>query len=372
MVIDTAHGHSTSVAKAVERGQAGTVALGAGRGRQRRHGEGDAGADRCRRGRGEGRHRPGLDLHHADRGGRRRAADDGDPRLRRRGRATVPVIADGGIKYSGDFAKAIAAGAHCAMIGSMLAGTDEAPGEVILYQGRSYKSYRGMGSVGAMARGSADRYFQKEASARKLVPEGIEGQVPYKGPVALVGGLRAAMSTSWSAGCARRWATPATPRSRETPLMREAAANGKFVRITGAGLRESHVHDVQITVGRARTKIDPIDSFDLGLLRRVEALIDAVGGQRRIECHRHFDEGGTITGAADDPRAVHAFEPARADVCHDQGTCPGSGGALSPPSRRDSCRDADARRPRRTPRRTGCVPERRSFAGSRRDARRHR
>ena len=93
------------------------------------------------------------------------------------------IIADGGIKFSGDFAKAIGAGAHCAMVGSILAGTDEAPGEVILYQGRSYKSYRGMGSVGAMARGSADRYFQKEASADKLVPEGIEGQVPYKGPV---------------------------------------------------------------------------------------------------------------------------------------------------------------------------------------------
>ena len=111
----------------------------------------------------------------------------------------MPVIADGGIKYSGDLAKAIAAGADCAMIGSLLAGTDEAPGEVFLYQGRSYKSYRGMGSVGAMARGSADRYFQQEVKdTLKLVPEGIEGQVPYKGPVGtilhqLVGGLRAAM-----------------------------------------------------------------------------------------------------------------------------------------------------------------------------------
>ena len=144
------------------------------------------------------------------------------------------VIADGGIKFSGDFAKAIGAGAHCAMIGSILAGTDEAPGEVILYQGRSYKSYRGMGSLGAMARGSADRYFQKEAAADKLVPEGIEGQVPYKGPVAavlhqLVGGLRAAMGYTGHASV-------------------ESMRGGcRFVRITGAGLRESHVHDVQIT-----------------------------------------------------------------------------------------------------------------------------
>jgi IMP dehydrogenase len=144
------------------------------------------------------------------------------------------IIADGGIKFSGDFAKAIGAGAHCAMIGSILAGTDEAPGEVILYQGRSYKSYRGMGSVGAMARGSADRYFQKEASADKLVPEGIEGQVPYKGPVTavlhqLVGGLRAAMGYTGNA------------------TIEAMRAGCHFVRITGAGLRESHVHDVQIT-----------------------------------------------------------------------------------------------------------------------------
>ncbi|MBP7002003.1 IMP dehydrogenase [Amaricoccus sp.] len=144
------------------------------------------------------------------------------------------IIADGGIKFSGDFAKAIGAGAHCAMVGSMLAGTDEAPGEVFLYQGRSFKSYRGMGSLGAMARGSADRYFQKEASADKLVPEGIEGQVPYKGPVGvvlhqLVGGLRAAMGyTGMGAVAAMR-------------------TGCRFVRITGAGLRESHVHDVQIT-----------------------------------------------------------------------------------------------------------------------------
>ncbi len=122
--------------------------------------------------------------------------------------AGVPAIGDGGIKYSGDLAKAIAAGADCAMIGSLLAGTDEAPGEVILYQGRSYKSYRGMGSIGAMARGSADRYFQQEvASSLKLVPEGIEGRVPYKGSVWHTS------STSWWAACARRWATPAAPPS---------------------------------------------------------------------------------------------------------------------------------------------------------------
>jgi IMP dehydrogenase len=146
----------------------------------------------------------------------------------------VPVIADGGIKYSGDFAKAIAAGASCAMVGSMIAGTDESPGEVILYQGRSYKSYRGMGSLGAMARGSADRYFQKEAASDKLVPEGIEGQVPYKGSVQavvhqLVGGLRAAMGYT---GCA---------------TVEEMRRNCRFVKITSAGLRESHVHDVTIT-----------------------------------------------------------------------------------------------------------------------------
>ena len=146
----------------------------------------------------------------------------------------VPVIADGGIKSSGDFAKAIAAGASCAMVGSMIAGTDESPGEVILYQGRSFKSYRGMGSLGAMARGSADRYFQKDAASDKLVPEGIEGQVAYKGPASnvlhqLVGGLRAAMGYTGNA------------------TVEEMRHNAGFVRITGAGLKESHVHDVQIT-----------------------------------------------------------------------------------------------------------------------------
>lgn len=147
----------------------------------------------------------------------------------------IPVIADGGIKYSGDLAKAIAAGADCAMMGSMFAGTDEAPGEVILYQGRSYKSYRGMGSVGAMVGGSADRYFQGGVSETgKLVPEGIEGRVPYKGPIAsvihqMVGGLRASMGYT---GCST------------ISLMQEKA---EFIRMTSAGYRESHVHDVTIT-----------------------------------------------------------------------------------------------------------------------------
>jgi len=147
----------------------------------------------------------------------------------------VPIIADGGIKYSGDLAKALAAGASTAMMGSMFAGVDEAPGEVFLYQGRSYKSYRGMGSVGAMALGSADRYFQKEVQdSLKLVPEGIEGQVPYKGPIApilhqLVGGLRAAMGYVGAEN------------------IEEFQSKARFVRITGAGLRESHVHDVMIT-----------------------------------------------------------------------------------------------------------------------------
>ncbi len=147
----------------------------------------------------------------------------------------IPVISDGGIKYSGDLAKAIAGGADCVMIGSLLAGTDESPGEVFLYEGRSYKSYRGMGSVGAMARGSADRYFQAEVNdALKLVPEGIEARVPYKGPAGnvihqLVGGLRAAMGYTGNA------------------TLNDMQHNCEFVRITNAGLRESHVHDVAIT-----------------------------------------------------------------------------------------------------------------------------
>jgi IMP dehydrogenase len=144
------------------------------------------------------------------------------------------VIADGGIKYSGDLAKAIAAGADCVMVGSLLAGTDETPGEVFLYQGRSYKAYRGMGSVAAMSRGSADRYFQQEIKdTLKLVPEGIEGQVPYKGPVAnvlhqLTGGLRAAMGYVGA---------------RTVPEFHNRA---EFIRISSAGLRESHVHDVTV------------------------------------------------------------------------------------------------------------------------------
>ncbi len=147
----------------------------------------------------------------------------------------IPVIADGGIKYSGDFAKAIAAGANCAMMGSIFAGTDEAPGEVILYQGRSYKSYRGMGSVGAMVEGSADRYFQGAVrETQKLVPEGIEGRVPYKGPIAavihqMVGGLRAAMGYTGSA------------------TISDMQQHAQFIRMTSAGFRESHVHDVTIT-----------------------------------------------------------------------------------------------------------------------------
>ena len=146
----------------------------------------------------------------------------------------IPIIADGGIKFSGDLAKAIAAGADCVMIGSLLAGTDESPGEVFLYQGRSFKAYRGMGSVGAMSRGSADRYFQQDIKdTLKLVPEGIEGQVPYKGPVSavlhqLAGGLRAAMGYVGA---------------KTIPDMQ---ARAQFVRISSAGLRESHVHDVAI------------------------------------------------------------------------------------------------------------------------------
>jgi IMP dehydrogenase len=152
------------------------------------------------------------------------------------GKSDVPIIADGGIRYSGDIAKALAAGASCVMLGSLFAGTEESPGETELYQGRSYKSYRGMGSLGAMQQGSSDRYFQElEAlgDAEKLVPEGIEGRVPFKGPVVnvihqLMGGLRAAMGYC---GCA---------------TVEELRTRAEFVEITSAGIRESHVHDVQI------------------------------------------------------------------------------------------------------------------------------
>jgi len=235
VVIDTAHGHSIQVSRVVERIKresnriqiiAGNVATyDAARALI------DAGADAVKVGIG-----PGSICT------TRIVAGVGVPQLTaimeavRAAKASgAPVIADGGIKYSGDLAKAIAAGASVAMMGSMFAGTDESPGEVFLYQGRSYKSYRGMGSVGAMGAGSADRYFQKEVEdSQKLVPEGIEGQTPYKGPIApvlhqMVGGLRAAMGYV-GAGT--------------IPELQERA---RFVRITGAGLRESHVHDVMIT-----------------------------------------------------------------------------------------------------------------------------
>jgi len=157
-----------------------------------------------------------------------------DSCVRAASRHGVPCISDGGIKYSGDIVKALAAGAHTVMIGSLFAGTEEAPGEVILFQGRSYKSYRGMGSISAMKKGSRDRYFQEDAEEMKLVPEGIEGRVPYKGPLSmnvfqLVGGLRSGMGYC---GC------------RDIEELRSKA---KFIRITAAGLRESHVHDVQVT-----------------------------------------------------------------------------------------------------------------------------
>ncbi|MFW2545150.1 IMP dehydrogenase [Primorskyibacter sp. 2E107] len=232
VVIDTAHGHSRGVIEAVRRAKtlsngvqiiAGNVATA-----EATRALIDAGADAIKVGIG-----PGSICT------TRMVAGVGVPQLTAvmdcaAAAGDVPVIADGGIKFSGDFAKAIAAGASCAMVGSMIAGTDESPGEVILYQGRSFKSYRGMGSLGAMARGSADRYFQKDAASDKLVPEGIEGQVPYKGSAGavihqLVGGLRAAMGYT---GCA---------------TVAEMRSNCQFVKITGAGLKESHVHDVQIT-----------------------------------------------------------------------------------------------------------------------------
>jgi IMP dehydrogenase len=235
VVVDTAHGHSKRVLEAVNRIKrlsnavqvvAGNVATGEGA-----RALIDSGADSIKVGIG-----PGSICT------TRIVAGVGVPQLTAimdavevAHKTNTPVIADGGIKYSGDLAKAIAAGADCAMVGSLLAGTDETPGDVFLYQGRSYKSYRGMGSVAAMARGSADRYFQQDINdTLKLVPEGIEGQVGYKGPVAtvlhqLAGGLRAAMGYVGAADIS------------------QFHDKAQFVRISSAGLRESHVHDVTIT-----------------------------------------------------------------------------------------------------------------------------
>ena len=234
VIIDTAHGHSKAVGEAVTRAKglsnsvqiiAGNVATG-----EATKALIDAGADAVKVGIG-----PGSICT------TRIVAGVGVPQLtaiedcaKAAAASGTPVIADGGIKFSGDFAKALAAGASTAMMGSMFAGTEEAPGEVFLYQGRSYKAYRGMGSLGAMARGSADRYFQKDAATDKLVPEGIEGQVPFKGPIGpivhqMVGGLRAAMGYVGAATIA------------------ELHEKATFVQITGAGLHESHVHDVKMT-----------------------------------------------------------------------------------------------------------------------------
>ena len=235
LVIDTAHGHSVRVSEAVQRVKresnstrivAGNVATAEGA-----RALIDAGADCIKVGIG-----PGSICT------TRMVAGVGVPQLaavmacaEEADRHGVPIIADGGIKFSGDLAKALAGGASCVMIGSLLAGTDESPGEVYLYQGRSYKSYRGMGSVAAMGRGSADRYFQQDVQDQmKLVPEGIEGQVPYKGAAGsvlhqLAGGLRAAMGYTGAR------------------TLKDFRDNAVFVKISGAGLSESHVHDVSIT-----------------------------------------------------------------------------------------------------------------------------
>ena len=235
IIVDTAHGHSKGVLDVVSRIKtlsnyaqvvAGNVATGDGA-----RALIDAGADAVKVGIGPG----SICIT-------RVVAGVGVPQFTALrdvvevcGDENVPVIADGGVKYSGDLAKAIAAGADCAMIGSLLAGTDESPGEVFLYQGRSYKSYRGMGSLGAMARGSADRYFQQDIKdTLKLVPEGVEGRVPYRGPAAnvihqLVGGVRAAMGYTGNATIA------------------EMRKNCEFVRTTNAGLREGHAHDITVT-----------------------------------------------------------------------------------------------------------------------------
>ena len=235
VVIDTAHGHSARVVEQVARVKRASNATQVIAGNIATYDAAkaliDAGADAVIDGTG-----PGAICT------TRIVAGVGVPQLTavmdaaRAGReAGVPIIADGGVKYSGDMAKALAAGADCVMIGSLLAGTDEAPGEVFLYQGRSYKSYRGMGSITAMSRGSADRYFQADVKEQmKLVPEGIEGRVPYKGPIGpilhqLVGGVRASMGYVGA------------------PTIAEMQKRAKFVKITNAGLKESHVHDVAIT-----------------------------------------------------------------------------------------------------------------------------
>ncbi len=235
IVIDTAHGHSAKVVEQVDRikraSNATQVIAGNVATYEAVKALAGAGADAVKVGIG-----PGSICT------TRIVAGVGVPQLTavmdaaRAGREEgAPIIADGGIKYSGDMAKALAAGADCVMVGSLLAGADEAPGEVFLYQGRPYKSYRGMGSISAMARGSADRYFQADVKEQmKLVPEGIEGQTPYKGPVApilhqLVGGVRASMGYVGA------------------PSIEELQTRARFVKITNAGLRESHVHDVKIT-----------------------------------------------------------------------------------------------------------------------------
>jgi IMP dehydrogenase len=243
-VVDTAHGHSSGVLKSVEQIKklsnyvqvlAGNIATADGTKALI-----DAGADSIKVGIG-----PGTICT------TRMVAGVGMPQFSAINesaevahKAGIPVVADGGIKFSGDVAKAIAGGADCVMIGSLFAGTEESPGEVFLYQGRSYKSYRGMGSLGAMARGSADRYFQEEVSdSLKLVPEGVEGRVPFKGPVGnvihqMVGGLRSSMGYTGNR------------------TISDMQTRCRFRRVTAAGLREGHVHDVTITREAPNYRVD--------------------------------------------------------------------------------------------------------------------